>query len=140
MIEVHALKSSAAMVGGMLLSKVARLLEVAAGEKDVNRIKVLHPILLEEILKQKTRLLKLFPEVTEKLPIENEDFVLGCFDMLEIALLNDDYNTADYLCGEIDKYNYPEHVCKEVEAVVKKVHQLDADAALELITRIKGQW
>ena len=70
MIEVHALKSSAAMVGGMLLSKVARLLEVAAGEKDVNRIKVLHPILREERLKHKTRLLKFFPEVTEKLPIE----------------------------------------------------------------------
>ena len=138
--EVHALKSSAAMVGAMLLSKVARLLEMASIEKDVNRIILLHPILLEEIAKHKTRLLKVFPEVEEKLPIDNEDLVRGCFDMLEGAMLNDDFNTADFLCAEIEKYSYPDSICKDVEVLIKNVHHLDADGALQLIDRIKGKW
>ena len=106
----------------------------------LDRIILLHPILLEEIAKHKTRLLKVFPEVEEKLPIDNEDLVRGCFDMLESAMLNDDFNTADFLCAEIEKYSYPDSICKDVEVLIENVHHLDADGALQLIDRIKGKW
>lgn len=139
-IEVHALKSSAAMVGAMLLSKLARLLEVASIEKDVDRIKVLHPILLDEISKHKVRLLTLFPENEEKLQINDVELIMGYFDMLQMAIANDDYDTADFVCEEIQRYSYPESVCKQVEEVVEKVNQLDSDAVIQLIDRIKVDW
>lgn len=47
--EVHAIKSNTAMVGALLLSKIARLLELAAIEGDTERIRTLHPVLIEEL-------------------------------------------------------------------------------------------
>ena len=38
-----------AMIGALLLSKLARMQEVAAQNRDVKRIQALHPILLQEI-------------------------------------------------------------------------------------------
>ena len=46
-IEVHSLKSSSATVGALLLSKTARLLEVAAIEGKIEKIKVLNQIILD---------------------------------------------------------------------------------------------
>lgn len=53
-IEVHALKSNAAMTGALILSKLARLLELAAIEGDMERIRMLHPILMEELEKHRS--------------------------------------------------------------------------------------
>lgn len=139
-IEVHALKSSAAMVGALLLSKLARLLEVAAIEKDIDKIIVLHPILIEEMSKHRSRLLEIFPEVKEKMQIEETELIFGYFDMLEMAVSNDDYDTADFVCEEIQKYIYPETVCKQVAQLVDKVNELDADAAIQMIKIIKENW
>ena len=139
-IEVHALKSSAAMVGAMLLSKMARLLEVASIEGNIDRIKVLHPILIEEMSKHRERLLSVFPESKEKMQIDDVELILGYFDMLEMAVSNDDYEMADFVCNEIQKYSYPESVCKQVDELVEQVNKLDADAAIQLIKIIKGNW
>ena len=50
-IEVHGLKSSAAAVGALLLSKLARLQELAVIDKDYETINALHPILMNQIRK-----------------------------------------------------------------------------------------
>ena len=139
-IEVHALKSSAAMVGALLLSKLARLLERAAIENDIDRIMVLQPILIDEMSKHRTRLLDLFPEMKDKLPINDKELILGYFDMLQMAISNDDYETADFVCEEIQKYSYPESVCRQVDELADKVNKLDSDAAIRLVNIIKGNW
>lgn len=51
--QVHALKSNTAMIGALILSKLARLLEVAAMEGDIERIGRLHPVLIQEIARHK---------------------------------------------------------------------------------------
>lgn len=55
-IEVHTLKSTAASVGALLLSNLSRMLEVAVIDNDMDKILVLHPILMEEIKKHSERL------------------------------------------------------------------------------------
>lgn len=65
---VHALKSNTAMIGALILSKVARLLEVAAMEEDIERIGLLHPVLLQEIARHKEHMSILGSE-----PAETED-------------------------------------------------------------------
>ena len=139
-IEVHALKSAAAMAGAMLLSKVARLLEVASADKDIEKIRTLHPILMEEISKHRARLLSIFPETEEQLPMADKEFLQGYLDMLNMAVLNGDFETADFVCAEIQKYSYPECVCKLVEELVDSVMNLDSDAAVQLIDKIQGTW
>lgn len=52
-IQVHALKSNTAMIGALILSRLARLLELAAIEGDMKRIRTLHPILMEELEKHR---------------------------------------------------------------------------------------
>ena len=139
-IEVHALKSSAAMVGALLLSKIARLLEKASIEKDIDRIRILHPILCEEISMHRGRLLDIFPKMNEKIEIEDKDLIFGYFDMLKMAMANDNYLTGDFVCEEIQKYSYPESVCKEVEELVERMNDFDSEKVIQLIDIIKGNW
>ena len=69
--QVHALKSNTAMTGALILSKLARLLEVAAAEGNIERIGRLHPVLLEEIARHKEHMSVLVSESTGD--IEDEE-------------------------------------------------------------------
>ena len=46
--------------------------------------------------------------------------------MLKMALSTDDYEIADFVCEEIQKYNYPEYICKQVEEVIDHVKDIDS--------------
>ena len=59
-VEVHALKSTAAIFGAMLLSKTARLGELAAKENNFEKLSAIHPFVIEELNKHKERLAELF--------------------------------------------------------------------------------
>ena len=41
---------------------------------------------------------------------------------------------------ELNLNLYPESVCNLVEELIEKVDDLDSDAAIQLIDRIKGDW
>lgn len=133
--EVHSLKSTAATVGALLLSKVARLLEVAASEKDIERIRVLHPVLLEEIMKHKERIETVI-QAEEERPQANT-VESAYLDMLKLSLKNEDYTTADFMCTEIQKYQYPRLIQEKVNQLVESVFQLEAEEALHIIEEIR---
>ena len=62
---VHALKSNTAMIGALVLSKLARLLEVAAMEGDIERIRRLHPVLIEEMARHREHMKVLETRLTD---------------------------------------------------------------------------
>jgi len=134
-IEVHALKSTAATVGALLLSKLARLLEVAASEGDVEKIKLLHPVLLQEIAKHKERISTIVPK-EEKIPIDNKELVISYFNMLMASLNNEDYTTADYVSNEVKKYQYDEPVQKLVDELEIQIINLETENAIETVSKI----
>ncbi len=138
-IEVHALKSTSAMVGALLLSKLARLCEVAARNNDVNRILLLNPILLEEIEKHKERIKTILPETDDKSQIKNVEELVALFDMLKTSLKNEDYTTADFICNEVQKYQYSESLQYLVNILDVKVMNLETEDALEIIDNIKEE-
>lgn len=138
-IEVHALKSTAATVGALLLSKVARLLEVAAANNEVEKIIVLHPILLEEMEKHKERIAVILPKAEDKIQINSMEEVLPYFEMLKANLENNDYDTADFICNEIQKYEYPGVIQHLVEELANQVMNLEAEDAIITIDTIKGK-
>lgn len=131
---VHSLKSSAATVGALLLSKTARLSEMAAAEGDISRIKVLHPILTEEIRKHKERMetVLVLQEAEKVEQVEN-----AFLDMLKMSLEKDDYTTADMVCSEIQKKKYPEEIQDLVEKLAQQVFHLEAEDAILTICRLK---
>ena len=134
--EVHALKSTSATVGALLLSKTARLLEVAAIEKDRDRIRVLHPILMDEMKKHKNRIASIMQPAEEK--VQAEKVETAYLDMLKVSLKDENYETADFLCAEIKKYQYPKQIQVLVDKLVEEVFQLEAEEALQTIEEIRG--
>lgn len=134
-IEVHALKSTSATVGALLLSKLARILEVAAIDGEIQKIILMHPVLLEEIEKHKNRVVALFEE--EKAEIESFEMIDSYLDMLDMSLFQEDYDTADLVTEEIKKYQYPDAVQKLVDELVGQVLNMESIPAQETIKQIK---
>ena len=134
-LEVHALKSTSATVGAMMLSQLARLLEIAAAEGDIDRIQKLHPILIDEMKKHADRVADVLPRESKKASAEKVE--AAYLDMLSVGLQNGDYNTADFVCAEIQKYQYPDEIQKLVDALAEKVLNLKAGDALAIIEEIK---
>jgi len=134
-IEVHALKSTSATVGALLLSKLARMIEVAAINEEIKKIILLHPILLEEIKKHKNRLDALFE--AEKTEIESYEMIESYLDMLEMGVLQEDYDTADFVMEEIKKYHYPDEVQKLVDNLTGQVLNMESIPAMETVKNIK---
>ena len=140
-IKVHSLKSSAATVGALLLSKTARLLEVAAIEKNVDKIRVLHPILCEEIAKHYERVLSLFP--AENADVELTDApkdLADTFVMLKDALDAFDYDTADRICEELSGYRFPDGVSQLISALLEHISEFERESAISTIDEILKEY
>lgn len=133
--EVHALKSTAATVGALLLSQTARLLEIAAIEKDLEKIHALHPILLAELTKHKERINQALPSAEGEVAGEPEAEYL---DMLASALQMEDYSVADLLISKIKQKQYSEQLQVLVETLAEQVFNLQSQDALNTIEKIKG--
>ncbi|MBQ7066310.1 MAG: response regulator [Lachnospiraceae bacterium] len=136
-IEVHALKSTAATVGALILSKLARMLEVAAVENNVERITVLHPVLLDEIEKHKKRIATIMQDPEDKVVLKNLKEILPYLDMLKVGIENDDYDTADVICDEISKYVYPAQIQTMIDEIASQVTNLEACEAIINIDKLK---
>ncbi len=136
-IEVHALKSTAATVGALLLSKLARLLEVAAKNEDIERIHLLHPVLVEEIDKHRDRLSAIMPKEEEKQGIDSMETILPYFEMLSQALERGDYNTCDFIAGEINKYTYGDRMQGSIDTLLAQIRDMESDEAMETIKQIQ---
>ena len=134
--EVHALKSTAATVGALLLSQTARLLEIAAIEEDIEKIRILHPVLMEEIGKHKVRIAEALQ--TNESKQQSGEIDAEYLDMLRAALQKEDYNVADFVCSEIRKKQYSEQIQGFVEILSEQIFNLQAEEALETIKKIKG--
>ena len=116
------------------------MLEVSAANTDIQRIKVLHPILLDEMEKHRERIATILPQSDDKRSIENMEALSGYFDMLKLNLENNDYNTADFICGEIQKYQYPDQIQLLVNELAGQIMNLETDAAIVTIDKIKKGW
>jgi len=134
-IKVHALKSTSATIGALLLSKLSRMLEVAAIDGDIRKIDALHPILMEELDKHKERISVIIPKKEKKTAGPGE---MAFFDMLASSLKNDDYDTSDYISDQIKMYQYPQNISGLVDELLEKVFNLETEEALNVLEKIKN--
>lgn len=141
-IRVHALKSTAAINGAAPLSGLAKLLEMAAKDKDIERIKVLHPILMEEMEAYRKRLSVLEEKKEKTKPKAVKAQVLALLTMLKSALADRNYDGADMLMNQLDRFGYEKEIEQPMEQLAQQVRNLEADAAVqsaeEIIELLKG--
>ncbi len=134
-IRVHSLKSTAAMVGALTVSELARVLEFAAKEDRTDKIAGVTPALLEELLKMKERLAPLFQAKEEKKPLEDRSQLLALLDMLRIAMENMDIQAADAALAQINSYAYD----AELQETISRLSSLEANLDFDGAGRIAGQ-
>lgn len=137
-MEVHALKSTSASVGALEISKQALELERVVIEKNMDRVKSMHPDLIAEIRVHKERLATILLQEEEK--EEAGDTVKAYFEMLKIYLLSYDMNSADAISKEIQKYKFPDRLEPLVNKLASQMFHLETDEAAETINEILLLW
>ncbi len=134
-IDVHAFKSTSQLAGALILSKLARLLEIAAGQQNEERIKSLHPVLMAEIDLHKNHLEKVLPKKADKVQKEVPDAELliqleNCIDVL-------DYDGMDEAMEKVNEFSYPEKIQNLVDSLQEEVRELELDKAKEIALQIR---
>lgn len=135
-IQVHGMKSSAAAVGIIPLAGMAKVLEFAAKEKDIETIRGLHDIFVKEWRSYRKKLTGLFGLGKEDDgPKETVDSnaLRALFHSLREAMGDMDIDTADECMAELKKLALPEEVAKSLDTLQAQVSDLDSDGACETI-------
>lgn len=137
-ICVHSLKSNAATVGAILLSKLARLQEEAAANANMKRLRTLHPILAEEIDRHYERLCTIFPKNTGSVLKNDGDFLIY-LSMLRGNLEQQELNASDMLIRELVQYSAGKPQEAAVAELKKQVDMLEFEEAAAVADRMIQQ-
>ena len=135
-IEVHALKSTSASIGALLLSELARNLEKASIEQNIDEIRNMHPVLIEELIKHKERIAVIIPKQEKEKAADESTKVY--FTMLKNSLENYDFDSADMLSNELQKYQFADSIQPLVDKLINQILQLEADEAIVTIQEIEA--
>lgn len=131
-MHLHTLKGTSAMVGALLLSKLARIMEMAAQEQQVERLQCLHPILIEELDKHRQRLSVVAPKKSKGTTKEIRDLLA----MLQDALEREDYTMADFLVKQLEMFEALENMEELMTRLLDAVMSLHTEQALGIIKDI----
>ena len=137
-IEVHALKSSAAMIGVMQLSALAALCERAAIEENRDRIRELTPILLEQIEIYRERLSPFAGVQAGGREITDRTEIAALLDMLSTAMQQLDFDGADEAMAKLREYAFEGEAGKLLDELDSQVENLDAEGAVDTAGRLAG--
>ncbi|MBR1622711.1 MAG: response regulator [Pseudobutyrivibrio sp.] len=136
-IKVHGVKSMANTIGATALGGLAKLCEYAARDGDVDRIKVLTPILIDELDQMKARLAVLSSEV-EKPKMEDMDDLFGLLEMLKMAIMTHDSEQADNNMKQIMSFRYDDDIQLKLEHLNLHILNLEDEEALADIEELQS--
>ena len=134
-IRVHAVKGLTATIGILQLSAMAKALEKAVKEDNIDKIRIWHPLFLEELDATEDRLKILAPTEEPKKQADPMQ-ALPMFGMLRGALDDRDYDTADELMEQLLQYEYEDGMREEISELEGLLLNLKAEEAIEVCDRI----
>lgn len=135
-IKVHSLKSTTKMIGALSLSGVSRVAEVYAINRDVQRIKNITPIIIDELQKIKGILHDWVGSNNTKPPMEDYDEMRSILGELEKALKIRNLDRTDELVESLCEYSYEEEIQEKVDTIAKQVLNLQMKKADETFAEI----
>lgn len=138
-IKVHAMKSSAAMIGANQLAGLAQLLENAARDKRTDVIIDLTPVFLEEWYKYKDRLECMVTEKQGLSEMRDPQMILTYLDMLSSALEDMDIDILDAVVEELMGYSYSVDLQEDIRLLKSAVKNLDENAITKLVNKIRSE-
>ena len=135
-IKVHAVKSMANTIGATSLGGLAKILEYAARDNRLDRIKSLTPVLLEEMDIMKQRLSVLSSDV-QKPSLEDLDELFALLEMVKMAIRSQDSEQADNMIKQVMSYSYPTELQSRLDHLNIHVQNLEYDEALQDIDELQ---
>ena len=138
-VEVHALKSSTASAGALLLSKMARILERSATNKEIDRIRIMHPILIEEIEKHYKVIAESGVVVISNDKTEDDNRVEIVLKNIMECLEQKKYNSLDLLVDEMNEYIYPTDIEKQIVEIMNYLDDFEYESAYRCLCEMFGR-
>lgn len=133
-VAVHALKSSARLIGAMELSQLAAHLEECGNKEDKKEIDEKTSELLELFRSYKDKLSAIDDSrKNENLPEIGEDELKGAFSDMKELLEAYDFDTADGIMDMLKEYRIPEKYTEKYEKIKQLMAAVDRDALLEIL-------
>ena len=137
-IKVHGVKSMANTIGATALGGLAKMCEYAARDGLEDRIKLLTPVLIDEMDTMKSRL-SVLAQQEEKPRLEDMDDLYALLEMLKMALLTNDIDQTDNYMKQINSYSYEEELSSKLGELNLMVLNLENEKALALINDLQIQ-
>ena len=134
-IKVHGMKSSAALIGATALSGVAKLLEYAARDSEVELIKCVTPVFLADWRSYKEKLVPCIP-LEEKQEVTDWTMVINLLEQLNWAMEDMDIDAADEIMEELCQYAFPDTIQNYMDELRVAVVNLDSEHGMELVMKI----
>ncbi len=129
-IRVHALKSSARLIGASELSEEAKYLEECGNESSDESIKQIYertPALLEEYRAYKDKLSEYFGLNDENLPEISSEELNEIYEAIKEFAYSFDIDSIDGIIEQARKYKIPESESSRFEAIEKAARNMDWD-------------
>ncbi|MCR5486127.1 MAG: response regulator [Lachnospiraceae bacterium] len=133
-VKVHALKSSARIIGAMGLSKEAERLEDAGNKQDMDYIHAHAGSLMAELrsFKEKLKKLKEKPEKDEREEIAPEELE-EAYEAIRESIPQMDYDAVEMVLEQLKDYRLPEEEEKKREELTRLLKLLDWDSMETLV-------
>ncbi|MBR1444585.1 MAG: Hpt domain-containing protein, partial [Firmicutes bacterium] len=137
-IQVHGMKSSAATVGIIPLAGMAKRLEFAARDGELDVIEKMHGIFISEWLSYKEKLTGVFGigESDAALPPADIEQTKTILALLRSAMEEFEFDEADSLMLDLNNFSYESEIQEKMNELSAAVTDLDSDSAEELIVEI----
>ena len=133
--KVHALKSTARIIGAKLLSEMAKRMEYAGNAGEIEKIKKETPALLSIYRGFAEKLAPLCPPKQrdeEKMPID-EAALREAYDTLKEFVASFDYDNAMFVLESLEEYRLPEDEEKRYQSIRTAIEKLDWEKAGQIL-------
>lgn len=137
-IKVHAMKSSAATIGALTLSALAKCLEYAARDGNRDRVVNITPAFLEDwnsfLIHLQQALDDLAERPAQKQPCPVDELIVRLLDINE-AVEEMKIDKADGLMKELDQYSVPDSICEDMTRLRSAIANIDANVVTEIVKK-----
>ena len=132
-VKVHAMKTSAAMIGALTVSSLAKVLEYAARDEKRDVIERMHGIFMEEwmLLTEHLKAVCIVETEEQELVDLDEALIAQELKLLTQAMEEYDVDVADEIIERLSHYRYSEEKKAVFDEMAAAVRRLDADAVEE---------
>ena len=146
-IKVHSMKSAANLIGATVLGGMAKLLENAARDGNVELIEAMHDIFLREWLSYREKLMDCVmvgqmkdaeaSQEAEQIKAAEAGVVSSCLEKLKEAIAELDIDAMDEAMKQLQSFRYPEDIQEKINRLEVYIINMDSERAEGLVAELE---